>query len=276
MGILERYRQLTQPQVEQPQQEMPQVDTSDAINSLAGLLVTPAEREAQQRKLMENKRKMIGWTALFDGMRQLANLYTVSKGANNIQFTDNPYQNIEKGYQQEQQLQDGFDKYRESYAKTIYNMQRQADQDKMRQEAQKAQVDLYKAREEDLKERRRQADEKNQAYINYHKALEEKNLEQAIYWKAKAEGYPDELASKIAKNEAQRQKALQSGGGSRSNSQGTIRTTTKGFDENGNQVTTTVTKPRNSAGGSADRGNLLPRGGSKKNNKKQRGSLLPK
>ena len=152
MDIFERFKQITQPQGNQPvepqQQQMPQVDTSDAINSLAGLLVTPEEREARQRKLMENKRKMIGWTALFDGLRQMANLYTASRGANNMQFTDNPYQTIENAYRQEQQLQDGMDKYRDSYARTIYNMQRQADQDKMRQEAQKAQIRWYDTRDE--------------------------------------------------------------------------------------------------------------------------------
>lgn len=152
MDIFERFKQITQPQGNQPvepqQQQMPQVDTSDAINSLAGLLVTPEEREARQRKLMENKRKMIGWTALFDGLRQMANLYTASRGANNMQFTDNPYQTIENAYRQEQQIQDGMDKYRDSYAKTIYNMQRQADQDKMRQEAQKAQIRWYDTRDE--------------------------------------------------------------------------------------------------------------------------------
>lgn len=237
--------------VEPQQQQMPQIDTSDAINSLAGLLVTPEEREARQRKLMENKRKMIGWTALFDGLRQMANLYTASRGANNMQFTDNPYQTIENAYRQEQQIQDGMDKYRDSYAKTIYNMQRQADQDKMRQEAQKAQIELYKAREDDLKERRRQADEKNQAYINYYKALEDKNVEQAAYWKAKADGYTDELASIIARNEAQAEKYRKQGDAAGKNGKSgsdTETTTTSGFDENGNPVKKVVKRALNKQG----------------------------
>ena len=100
----------------------------------------------------------------------------------------------------------------------------------------------------------RLADEKNQAYINYQKALENKNAEQAAYWKAKAEGYPEELASKIAKNEAQRQKALQSSGKSRSSSGGkgnspyyeTVKT--EGYDDNGNKVTKTEKRPLRSSG----------------------------
>ena len=87
----------------QPQQ--PQIDTSDPINSLAGMLVTPAEREAQEQKMLKNKRRMIAWTGLFDGLRNLANLYTVSKGAAPMKFTDNPYQQIEKDYQAESQRQ---------------------------------------------------------------------------------------------------------------------------------------------------------------------------
>ena len=75
-----------QPQQQQTAQQ--QVDTSDPINSLAGMLVTPAEREAREQKMLQNKRRMIAWTGLFDGLRQLGNLYFTTKGATPQQFTD--------------------------------------------------------------------------------------------------------------------------------------------------------------------------------------------
>lgn len=246
--------QAQQAQQQPQQQQMPQVDTSDAINSMAGLLgPTPAEREAQQQKLLKQKRNMIAWTGLFDGLRQLANLYTASQGANNMQFTDNPYQTIEQGYQSELKRQDANQHYANSYAKQMIDYKRQAESDQMKRDLQKAQIDMYKARENDLRERRRLADEKNQAYIKYQNALENKNEEQAAYWKAKAEGYPEELASKIAKNEAQRHKALQSIGGSRTSSGGrgnspyyeTVKT--EGYDDNGNKVTKTEKRPLRSS-----------------------------
>ena len=102
MGVLERYYQLTQQQNQQPQSpvteqpQQPQIDTSDPINSLAGMLVTPAEREAREQKILQNKRRMIAWTGLFDGLRQLGNLYYTTKGATPQQFTDKPYQQIEQ------------------------------------------------------------------------------------------------------------------------------------------------------------------------------------
>ena len=224
----------------------------DFFNQILG--PTPAEREAQQQRLLKQKRNMIAWTGLFDGLRQLANLYTASRGANNMQFTDNPYQTIEQAYQAEQKRQDANQAYANAYAKQMKEYKRQDISDKMKRDLQKAQIDMYKAREDDLKERRRLADEKNQAYINYQKALENKNAEQAAYWKAKAEGYPEELASKIAKNEAQRQKALQSSGrnrsssGSRGNSPYYETVKTEGYDDNGNKVTKTEKRPLRSSG----------------------------
>lgn len=134
-------------QVQQPQ--LPQVDTSNAIQSIAQLMgPTPAEREAQERKLLENKRKMIAWTGLFDGLRQLGNLYYTSKGATPQQYTDKPYQAIEQNYQQERQLQDYINRYGQAYAKQLFDWQRQGEQDKMRKEAHEAQMKYYDTRDE--------------------------------------------------------------------------------------------------------------------------------
>lgn len=163
MGALERYYQLTQAKgqqqpmiqgglfpvsgTEQPQQQ-PQVDTNDAINSLAGMLVTPAEREAQQQKMLKNKRRMIAWTGLFDGLRNLANLYSVSKGAAPQKYTDNPYQTIEHSYQQAQKEQDALNQHRDKYAMQLWNLKRQASDDARRNALSAAQAKYYDTRDE--------------------------------------------------------------------------------------------------------------------------------
>lgn len=152
MGVLERYRQLTQQanlqptEVSQPQQ--PQIDTSDPINSLAGMLVTPAEREAQEQKMLRNKRRMIAWTGLFDGLRNLGNLYAVSQGAAPQKYTDNPYQTIEQSYQQERKRQNDIFDYRDNYAKQLWNLQRQASDDARRNALSAAQARYYDTRDE--------------------------------------------------------------------------------------------------------------------------------
>lgn len=153
MGPLETYRQLTQQpqggQQPQPQQQMPQVDTTNAIQSLAQLMgPTPAEREAQERKLLENKRKMIAWTGLFDGLRQLGNLYYATKGATPQQYTDKPYQAIEQNYMQERQLNDYLNRYSQAYAKQLFDWQQKMSDTERRNKLADAQARYYDTRDE--------------------------------------------------------------------------------------------------------------------------------
>lgn len=228
MGALVTYYDMKNKAEEQAQQQptdnamqhQPQIDTSDPINSLAGMLVTPAEREAQQQKMLRNKRRMIAWTGLFDGLRNLANLYTVSKGAAPMKFTDNPYQTIEQSFKEEQQRQDNLNNYQDRYAKQLYDLQRQGEQDQMRREAQQAQIDYSKSRIKMQEEESKRKDEYTKARNKYYEALANKNYEQAEYWRLKADGVPAESAAKIAKDRAQAQKALSSGssGGGRGRS----------------------------------------------------------
>lgn len=142
-----------QPVVVQPdqsqQQQIPQVDTSNAIQSLAQLMgPTPAEREAQERKLLENKRKMIAWTGLFDGLRQLGNLYYATKGATPQQYTDKPYQTIEQNYMQERQLQDYLNRYSQAYAKQLFDWQQKMGDAERRDKIADAQARYYDTRDE--------------------------------------------------------------------------------------------------------------------------------
>lgn len=153
MGPLETYRQLTQQpqggQQPQPQQQMPQVDTTNAIQSLAQLMgPTPAEREAQERKLLENKRKMIAWTGLFDGLRQLGNLYYATKGATPQQYTDKPYQAIEQNYMQERQLNDYLNRYSQAYARQLFDWQQKMSDTERRNKLADAQARYYDTRDE--------------------------------------------------------------------------------------------------------------------------------
>lgn len=130
------------------QQQRYQIDTKDPINSLAAQLVTPAEREAMEMRLLRNKRRMIAWTGLFDGLRQLGNLYFTTKGATPQQFTDKPYQQIEADYQAEMKRQDDLAKNRENYAKQLWNLKRQGVEDARKKALADAQVKWYDTRNE--------------------------------------------------------------------------------------------------------------------------------
>lgn len=130
---------------QQPQQIMPQVDPNNAIGSLAELIgPTPAEREARQAQLERNRQKMASWTALFDGLRHLGNLYYTAKGARPQQYA-NPYTQIEQNYQRDMQLADAQDAYRRQYAQQLYQLQRQQAQDSLAKEVHKSQMDMRKA-----------------------------------------------------------------------------------------------------------------------------------
>lgn len=134
--------------VQQQNISQPQVDTNDPINSLASILVTPAEREAMEQRALRNKRRMIAWTGLFDGLRQLGNLYFTTKGATPQQFTDKPYQQIEADYQAEMKRQDELAKNRENYAKQLWNLKRQGVEDARKKALADAQVKWYDTRGE--------------------------------------------------------------------------------------------------------------------------------
>ena len=128
--------------------EQPKVDTSNAIGSLAQLLgPTPAEREAQQARLERNRQQMAMWTGLFDGLRQLSNLYYTAKGARPQQYSD-PYKTIDENYNREVKRLDDLAQYRRAYAKTLYDLQRQAGIDEQNRALNEAKIDWYKNRDE--------------------------------------------------------------------------------------------------------------------------------
>ena len=129
-------------------QQTPTVDSSNAIGSLVNLLgPTPAEREAQERKIMQNRAKMQAWTGLFDGLRQLGNLYYATKGATPQTF-NSPYQIVDQEIQQQRQFNDNMINYKRQYNTSLYNLQRQMEADKMNKEKHKATLDWYNTRDE--------------------------------------------------------------------------------------------------------------------------------
>ena len=157
--------------------QQPTVDSSNALGSLVELLgPTPAEREARERRLTEHKGRMQGWAALFDGLRQLGNLYYTTKGATPQKYNDNPYAQIEQQYQAERLRLNDAENYRRQYALQLYQLQRQGATDALAERRMQRQEQETRIRAE-----------KNTAYINYQNALADTNTEQAAYWKAKAD-----------------------------------------------------------------------------------------
>lgn len=134
--------------LDQQQQSYPVVDSSNAIGSLADLLgPTPAEREAQERRMMQNRQKMMAWTGLFDGLRHLGNLYYATKGAT-PQTLNNPYQLVDKEYQQQRNLYNDMVNYRRQYNTSLYNLRRQMEEDSRKNKLADAQAQWYSTRDE--------------------------------------------------------------------------------------------------------------------------------
>lgn len=128
--------------------EQPKIDTSNAIGSLAEMLgPTPAEREAQQNRLERGRQQMAMWTGLFDGLRQLSNLYYTAKGARPQQYSD-PYKTVDENYNREVKRLDDLAQYQNLYARQLYNLQRQAGIEEQNRALNEAKIDWYKNRDD--------------------------------------------------------------------------------------------------------------------------------
>ena len=274
MGALERFLQLTQQQNPVQSVEQPQVDTTDTMASLAQLMgPTPAEREAAERRMLQSKAKMAAWTGLFDGLRQLGNLYYTAKGATPQKY-DNPYTQVEQNYQQQRQLYNDMANYRKNYATSLYNIRRQMDTDRRTDELHKAKLDWYKNRDEQNAEKvaiQRLKAENDAAYKEA--TLEEKKRMNDIM--------ADVYAGRISLMEAQEQLAkvraahVGTSGSGRSNGTYGYRTTKHIDPATGDVITErvpTTGSPQQLQGKSG--GSLLP--GKKNQQQKKKGSLLPK
>ena len=234
--------------VEQPQQ--PQVDPNNAIGSLAEMLgPTPAEREARERRMLENRAKMSAWTGLFDGLRQLGNLYYATKGATPQQLAS-PYQMIDHEFQQQRAIADANDNYRRQYAQSLYGLRRQMSDDARRDLLAKAQADYYGTRDEAARMKAENDRLKAEKYVELQDGriakinAETGQIEQLLPYKQQ------ELESRTQRNRQTGEAAMirankvgASGGGSRGGGRnnGTYgyKTTTY-YDEQGRKVTERV------------------------------------
>lgn len=244
---------------------LPTLDTTNPLGSLVELLgPTPAEREAQERRMLQNRAKMQAWTGLFDGLRQLGNLYYATKGATPQTYA-NPYNQVDQEMQQQRQLRDSMVNYKRQYATSLYNLQRQMEADKRAKEQHDANISMTKAREEALREDSRRKDEYNLARTKYYEAVANKNDEQAKYWELRAEGVPKESAAKIAKDYAMAAKANRTGGGSGKSGTGNSETEVVewlGADGKKHKKTVKTTGGKRNGSllpGNQGRGSLLPR-----------------
>lgn len=146
--------QAVTPMVVQPQQPVQQPQfAAPADGNYIGLVndmlgPTPAEREAQERRLAENKAKMSGWLGLFQGLGALGDLYYANKGVNPSQPNYQPQQLLNQHYAEEQQRLDNLYKNRQAYATMLYNMKRQAGEDARKDMLTNAQAKYYDTRDE--------------------------------------------------------------------------------------------------------------------------------
>ena len=130
------------------QYELPKIDSENVIGSLSGILgPSPEERAAEEQRLQEHRQKMHGWTALFNGMRHLANLYYATKGAPGQKYND-PHQLIEQQYQEERRrLADLHDRNQKYYA-NLWGLYRQMNDEQRRNTLAEAQAQYYGTRDE--------------------------------------------------------------------------------------------------------------------------------
>lgn len=128
--------------------EIPKIDRNNVLGSLTGILgPSPEERAAEEQRLQEHRRKMHGWTALFNGLRHLGNLYYAAKGAPGQKLSD-PHQQIEQQYQDERKrLADIQDRNQKYYA-NLWGLYRQMSDEQRRNTLAEAQAQYYGTRDE--------------------------------------------------------------------------------------------------------------------------------
>lgn len=132
----------------QQQQELPKIDGSNAIGSLSKILgPSPEERATEEQRLQDHRQKMHGWTALFNGLRHLGNLYYATKGAPGQKLSDH-HQQVEQQYQDERKRLADIQAANRNYYANLYNLRRQMEADRRTGEEHQAKLDWYKNRDE--------------------------------------------------------------------------------------------------------------------------------
>ena len=112
---------------------VPKIDSSNAIGSLAGILgPSPAERAAEEERQQKHRQKMHGWTALFNGLRHLSNLYYATKGAAPQKYSD-PHVQIEQQYQDERKRLADIQTANQKYYTNMWELYRQGNDERRRE-----------------------------------------------------------------------------------------------------------------------------------------------
>ena len=129
--------------------EVPVVDKSNPLGSLAKILgPSPQERAAEEERARQQKAKMQGWAGLFNGLRHLGNLYYTTRGAVPQQYKTDPAALIEQNYQAERERLARQRAEQRQYYTDLWNIERQAESDKRKDELHQAQLDYYGTRDE--------------------------------------------------------------------------------------------------------------------------------
>lgn len=130
------------------QYELPKIDSNDVLGSLNGILgPSPEERADEEKRLQDHRRKMHGWTALFNGLRHLGNLYYATKGAPGQKLSD-PHQQIEQQYKEERKRLADIHAADRNYYANLWGLYRQVNDEQRRNTLAEAQAQYYGTRDE--------------------------------------------------------------------------------------------------------------------------------
>lgn len=234
--------------------EIPKIDSNDVIGSLTGILgPSPEERAAEEQRLQEHRRKMHGWTALFNGLRHLSNLYYAAKGAPGQKLSD-PHQQIEQQYQDERKRLADIHASDRNYYTSLWGLYRQINDEQRRNTLAEAQAQYYGTRDE-MARQKAELDK-----LKAVRVIKQKDGSLLKFDPISGEAeplteadplYQEYMRSQINKNN--RMGTGRSGGGGRSNGS-TTTTTVNTYNEDGKVVKKVVTKGVGSQPGGGGKG----------------------
>ena len=197
---------------------LPKIDSSDVIGSLSGMLgPSPEERAAEEERLQRHRRQMHRWTAAFNGLRHLGNLYYATKGAPGQKFSD-PHQQIEQQYHDERKRLAEIQGRKQQYYANLWSLFRQMDADQRAKDMQKYTIELHNAQQA---ERQRQFDERQR---QQEKQLEERQRQFEEKQRQQQEQFEARQKQQQEQFEARQKSKKSGGGGGRSAGSGTSET----------------------------------------------------
>ena len=230
------------------QYELPKIDSSDVLGSLSGMLgPSPEERAAEEKRLQEHRQKMHGWTALFNGLRHLGNLYYAAKGAPGQKFSD-PHQQIQQQYQDERKRLADIHAADRNYYANLWGLYRQVNDEQRRNTLAEAQAQYYGTRDEMARLKAENDRLKAEAAARNTDARTEYTQERTKTEQELRGGKQREIESRINRNNRT------GTGGSGGRRSGNSMTTTYEYNEDGKVVKKNVTKGGSSQPGGGGKG----------------------